>query len=188
MSSHPRVVIDFDAKRVMSPEEAGEFKSEHIRASSTGTPPIKTMRVGFTGTRKGMTNDQKFKVREELEYYRSDVFEFWFLHGNCVGSDEQALHIATSLGYKTRAYPTDMPDLQIPVFLSDEAMEYAQPLTRNRRIVRDADVMIATPKESVEPASYRGSGTWFTINHCRKQNVKRTCLIIWPNGRVDALS
>jgi hypothetical protein len=141
------------------------------------------MVVGFTGTREGMTANQKEMVEELLTEFRADIFEPWFHHGNCIGADEQALEIAKRLGYKTMAHPTDMPNLQISVMYSDAWEQVEQPLKRNRDIVRKADVMIAAPKESEEPKSSRGSGTWFTIRHCRKQNVKRRCFIVWPNGK-----
>lgn len=143
------------------------------------------MKVGFTGTRQGMTDQQHAEVADILSTLRSDIFESEFHHGNCVGADEQALEIATNLNYYTIAHPASgLDDLQISVFASDEARNYRQPLARNRDIVREADVMIATPKEMEQPRSARGSGTWFTIEHCRKQNIKRRLIIVWPNGSV----
>jgi len=142
------------------------------------------MNVGFTGTREGMTKDQKEQVENLLLYFRSDIFESVFHHGNCIGADEQALELAGKLNYYTIAHPTDMPNLQIPVSHSHESREVRQPLARNRDIVRESDVVIAAPKEDVEPKHYRGSGTWFTINHCRKQNINRRYLIVWPDGQV----
>lgn len=140
------------------------------------------MDVGFTGTRHGMTEAQASYVRTLLEKFRSDIFESRFHHGNCVGADDEALDIANELDYYTIAHPTNMPALQIPVFKSHESMNYRQPLARNRDIARVADVVIAAPKETAWPKSIRGSGTWYTIEHCRKQNVKRRCIIVWPDG------
>jgi hypothetical protein len=142
------------------------------------------MNVGFTGTREGMTDAQKNMVRVLLTEFRTDDLQVPdFHHGNCIGADDEALEIANELDYYTIAHPTDMPRFQIDTFKSDEVRKVKQPLKRNRDIVRESDVMIATPKETMWPETTRGSGTWFTIEHCRKQNVMRKCHIVWPDGK-----
>ena len=54
--------------------------------------------VGFTGTRQGMTDDQKCALRKLLsEIARNGSFPLLFHHGDCVGSDEEAHEIAVGL-------------------------------------------------------------------------------------------
>ena len=142
------------------------------------------MNVGFTGTRQGMTNEQKFELARLLGRYSQDMFEPWFLHGNCIGADEEAAIIANNLQFKLWSFPCDIPDLQSKL-VSHRVELIETPLTRDRHIVRECDILIATPKENARPSSYRGSGTWYTINHCLKQNVKRRHVIIWPDGRLE---
>lgn len=143
------------------------------------------MNVGFTGTREGMTDDQLDKLDRLLRGFRQDIFDSSFLHGNCVGADEQALTLARNLNYRTVAYPTDIPSMQIELSLSDYAKDAEKPLVRNRHIVRDCDVLIAAPKESTEPEPARGQGTWSTVRYARKQNLKRRTYIIWPDGKLE---
>lgn len=143
------------------------------------------MNVGFTGTRSGLTDEQLMALDELLYQLSKEDTSYTLLHGNCVGADEQALTLANNLGYWTVAYPTDIPSLQIELALSDEARESEPPLTRNRHIVRDCDVLIAGPRETKEPPPMRHQGTWSTVRYARKQNLLRKTYIIWPNGKLE---
>jgi hypothetical protein len=44
------------------------------------------MTLGFTGTQRGMTAHQQERVRALLRAYKPDLF----IHGGCVGADDQA--------------------------------------------------------------------------------------------------
>ena len=136
------------------------------------------MKVGFTGTRQGMTDDQYatfIKVVDRL-YTGLDVRE-WH-DGDCVGADDEAhnyvenfpgvyVHVHPSNLFRQRAYnSSDFEHAEMP------------PLTRNEIIVDSVDVMIATP--SGETEIMRGSGTWATIRYARK--TRTHLIIIWPNG------
>lgn len=140
------------------------------------------MKVGFTGTREGMNAEQAQRVTEILRELRADIFESEFLHGNCIGADEQAAMIAGNLGYKLIAYPCNIPNMQSRI-ISHVSQPVEQPLVRNRHIVRDCDILIAAPKEHFEPEPRPGQGTWSTVRYTRKQNLKRKCVIVWPDGK-----
>ena len=134
------------------------------------------LKVGFTGTRHGMTKKQ----RDELEklVQEKDVGEFH--HGMCVGSDEQAHAIifkkapqANIVGHPPKAVAT-MAELHC-----DKVLEADSWSRRNKSIVDSSDYVIATPdtKERV------GSGTWKTIRYARKKGKR--IYIIHKNGRVS---
>jgi hypothetical protein len=130
-----------------------------------------------------MTMPQSTMVGQLLEHFRSDIFEANFHHGNCVGADEEAAAIARYYNYVITAYPADLTKWQSD-FKSDFYKPVTGPLTRNRAIVKDSDVIIAAPNAMMEPLvrNTRGSGTWYTIRHARKK--ERKCVIVWRDGGV----
>lgn len=139
------------------------------------------MNVGFTGTRLGMTRPQSREVQTLLA--TAFVPNSKFHHGNCVGADEEALGLAETIGFYTVAHPAaDLGRLQLSLDLSDESRLHRAALMRNKDIVKECDVLIATPKESKEPPIQRGQGTWSTIRWAR--HVGRPLYIVWPDGIV----
>ena len=52
-----------------------------------------------------------------------------------------------------------------------------KPLIRNRDIVRETAVLIATPEQTIEQLR---SGTWATVRYARKMN--RPTVLIFPDG------
>jgi len=137
-----------------------------------------TMKVGFTGTQDGMTDDQVTLIVEVV----SELTEMDEMHhGDCIGADEQFFTIVRTL----------LPDVQIIGHLPEDESKRAfcendverEPLpylVRNRNIVEEADMMFATPKG---PERMRGSGTWATIRYARKAGIKLA--IIWPDGKYE---
>lgn len=120
------------------------------------------MKVGFTGTRYGMTKAQWGVVWELLE----DDFEAEELHhGDCLGADAQADKIATMLGLKTVSHPP--LNSKHRAWLSAHELRIPQDyLVRNRAIVDETEVLIATPLRSTDQ---QRSGTWYTIRYARDQ-------------------
>ncbi len=133
------------------------------------------MRVGFTGTREGMTIIQWDQFEFLFSYY--DVTEFH--DGDCVGADTQAHATARGLSprpkmighpcnlHKYRAY--NEYDITHPI---------KAPLVRNRVIVANSDLMFAAPKEFDEVL--RGSGTWATIRYAKSREVP--LIVVFPDG------
>lgn len=125
------------------------------------------LRVGFTGTRAGMTKYQQNLLVVVLhQLWRPDYERLDFHHGQCIGSDEQSARTAkTMLG----AWLVSHPPLGIK-YLSDLPADEVWPareyLDRNHDIVDQAQVMIAAPKEMSEVLR---SGTWATIRYARRQ-------------------
>lgn len=142
------------------------------------------MKLGFTGSREGMTDEQKETVRRLLhELKPSEVH-----HGDCIGADAQfaelsAFWIESDIGVRRRpvvvAHPSNIagtcahtsPDLRYP---------RKPPLERNRDIVGLSDRLIAAPKSNQEE---QRSGTWATIRYALKTATPVT--IVWPDGKIE---
>ncbi len=136
------------------------------------TAPLEALNVGFTGTRAGMTKLQ----RETLERALFKCAKT-FTHGCCVGSDAQAHESAWCLSIDVRKRPSDRRDQRAKCKGGRYVAKPAPPLVRNKLIVRDSDILMATPRGFAEE---QRSGTWMTIRYARKSGV--IVLIIWPDG------
>ena len=149
------------------------------------------MNVGFTGTRKGMTYEQKRSLAVLLDRYGAQHYypnpnNLKFLHGKCLGADEEAARIAANKGYITVAYPSDRADWTSSYKSDIEMPIRKHPIERNKDIVKDCDLMIACPSQKEEPRSMRAGGTWFTVRFARnKAKVSKRVIIIWPNGNTE---
>lgn len=116
-------------------------------------------KVGFTGTRKGMTPQQKDTLRTLL--LPTDRFH----HGDCVGADAEAHEIAREVGCSPIVVHPSYIDRWRAHCKGDLVHEPKPPLTRNHIIVYLTDLLIAAPATKHE--SLR-SGTWATIRYARK--------------------
>lgn len=134
------------------------------------------MIIGFTGTRHGMTEAQKVKVRHYLSTLEGNPV---FHHGMCVGADRQAHDIALACGYYIIGHPPTDKKLYDPCYGCNERREDKYYTARNRDIVDESEVLIATPN-TIEPVS--GSGTWGTINYASRVGKRR--IVIRPDGSV----
>jgi hypothetical protein len=136
------------------------------------------MRLGITGTRKGMTRDQKFRVSQFLYYLKPEIIN----HGDAVGADAEFHDLAVELVNPwINVYPPDNPKYRA----NKKGDCIHTPLTygvRDDNIIKDSDLMLATPFEYEE--RQRGSGTWMTIRHTEK--FDKPLVIIWPDGTCKA--
>jgi hypothetical protein len=130
------------------------------------------VRVGFTGTRWGMTELQKQTVARVLATFAHKEFH----HGDCIGADAQAHDLARTAGYWIVGHPPTKSDKRAGC-LCDELRPEKDYLTRNIDIVRESQVMVATPWGFEEE---QRSGTWMTVRSARKMG--RSLIIVWPNG------
>jgi len=152
------------------------------------------MKIGFTGTQRGMTQFQKDELKGLILLLK--VSEF--VHGDCIGADEQAHQIAYEAGvrvftifpstyYKKRAFCFNEGKILNndngqwnTVNVNDEKilvrwMPKDTPLNRNHYIVDNVSRMLAAPKEHEHTLR---SGTWATIRYAWK--TKRDITIIPP--------
>lgn len=146
------------------------------------------MKIGFTGTRSGVTDGQKAAfgnwLYERCFYGPTPLKEFH--HGCCVGADAFAVLVVNEES------PFPQPKIVAHAanvdssLIDGDAMGWSQvihkplpPLERNRNIVNAVDVMLACPAGMEEE---QRSGTWATIRFARKQ--KKHLFIFWPDGTV----
>lgn len=156
------------------------------------------MKVGFTGTREGLTHEQydQFGIGRIVLSFKPTEFH----HGACVGADHYAAceidmsrddaAVVFSRGADTYggwdgvckivAHPSNLKAAtsELAISISDEVREPKPPLDRNRDIVDSTDILIACPKGPEE----RRSGTWSTIRRARK--LGRRIIIIYPDGSI----
>lgn len=134
------------------------------------------MKIGFTGTREGMTIDQARKLWLFLS--RNNPSEFH--HGDCIGADEAAHYIAKSLGAYVIGHPPANPKKR--AYCECDELRPEQPfLVRNKEIVNESEVMAACPKSDVNE---HWSGTWQTIRYAAKLGTPTE--IIYPALLVDS--
>ena len=143
------------------------------------------MKVGFTGTRQGMTEAQKVEVRAYLTWHRPiSTFQLFkeleAHHGDCVGADDDFNTLAVREGYKIIAHPASDTGRWRAFCKSDVVLLAKPALVRNRDIVDVADVVLATPKSNNE--EFRGSGTWAAIRYAFRTG--KHFRVIYPDGHV----
>lgn len=135
------------------------------------------IKIGFTGTRHGMTQAQRAAVYEFL--YTREGGEFH--HGDCIGADAEAHDVAAMAGFDPNdggivVHPPTDPKAR--AFKTCSIVLDPLPyLVRNRAIVDETSWLIATPAEAVEQA--RG-GTWYTVRYAR--SLKKNLRIFLPDG------
>lgn len=132
------------------------------------------MKIGFTGTQNGMSNEQ-YQVLESLFIRLGAAHEFH--HGDCIGADAQAHIMAMRRDWRIILHPPDNKSKR--AFCSGyENIRQAYPyLTRNQHIVNECDVLFATPKEWDEQ---QRSGTWATVRRARKKGMP--ICFVFPDG------
>lgn len=116
------------------------------------------MNVGFTGSRRGMTEKQYSSLAALLRRLRPATFH----HGDCVGADAEAHQLAAGLGAELHVHPPVDPRLRAWC-QADVLYPPAPYLTRDRQIVDAAQLLVACP---AGPEVVR-SGTWATIRYAR---------------------
>lgn len=136
------------------------------------------MRIGFTGTREGMTIAQKEVVHDLILIKHIE----WGHHGDCVGADADFHNILRSVQAQVKGHPPKDPKLRAFCefdVIAPEKSYYA----RNRDIVNETDLLIATPKETSEQPK---GGTWYTVGYASMK--KAPTIIVWPNGSLKVLN
>ena len=134
-------------------------------------------RIGFTGTRKGMTKAQMkslLKVLEKLKFREVH-------HGDCIGADKQFHNLIRLFFPKARIviHPPNIPTYRA-FCKGDIILPEKYYLDRNEDIVKSSDIIIACPKEFKE---VKRSGTWSTVRCARR--LGKSVIIIYPDGSIE---
>lgn len=136
------------------------------------------MILGFTGTRHGMTERQRFAVSEYLDKCRPTETH----SGDCKGADSQfldaALLCAGNFPPRTHGHPCDVKDWRAHRRY-DHLHPVKSPAMRNQDIVKASDELLAAPRTMKrEPRS----GTWMTMDMAYA--AKKTVIVAWPDGTI----
>lgn len=130
--------------------------------------------IGFTGSRSGMSDAQRETVTRLLRDAAPKIIR----HGDAIGSDEQFHVLARMTEAKIVVHPCNLTD-QRAYCQADEVKEAKAPLARNKDIVDNSTVVIATPDRADEQVR---SGTWSTIRYARKEG--KIVHVVTPDGSV----
>jgi len=133
------------------------------------------MKIGFTGTREGVTEQQIQALKNIIK--ELEITEFH--HGDCVGADETSHNIIKELKPETHIviHPPTCKDFR--AYCKGNIEIKPKPyLDRNKDIVNDSEFLIAMPngREKLH------SGTWSTVRYARR--LGREIRVIYPNGTV----
>ena len=121
------------------------------------------IRVGFTGTREGMSQAQKDTLYTRLFELRNSVGIESFHHGDCTGSDEEAADIAQELGIDTVAHPPLA--VKFRAYHRSTIIRTPKPfMVRNHDIVLECRYVFAAPRTDEEEVR---SGTWATYRFAK---------------------
>jgi hypothetical protein len=141
------------------------------------------MKIGFSGTRDGMTVRQCQAFRSLLASLKPTQFGY----GDCIGSDDEAAVIIyenalswVGGGIHSICYPPIDSSLRAYNPCHDEIREPKTHFARNRDIVNDCDVLVATPREMEHQ---KRGGTWYTVDYARKHG--KLTYVIYPDGHIE---
>lgn len=137
-------------------------------------------RVGFTGTRLGMTFQQIMSLKHLLARLRPSELHL----GDCEGADAQcgvlARFAAEAGNFDVRfiGHPPTKDVLRVHAAY-DEEREPKDCLARDRAIVDETECLIAAPAV-MEP---RKGGTWYTYDYAMKKG--RKTYLLDPEGGIE---
>lgn len=132
------------------------------------------MKVGFTGTREGLTDTQKQILRNTIEELLMEGYDEAH-HGDCVGADCE-FHDMVIQQMIVVIHPPD--DTRMEAYCHGNEHRAPKPyLERNHDIVDETDLLIVCPKGELEEIR---SGTWATARYARR--IGKPVIVIFPNG------
>lgn len=136
----------------------------------------KTDTVAFTGTQIGMSSPQLVAFEKVLASLTPKVL----IHGDCIGADAQAHDIAIALGVEVWIRPCTISYKR--AYKKGKLLAAPEdPLVRHRKMVDQAQALIACPKEMKQQLR---SGTWATVRYASKLDILKW--IVYPDGSVSS--
>ena len=136
------------------------------------------MKVGFTGTRTGLSVVQIVELSKFLDHPSYTEFH----HGDCIGADEMAHDIAKHALLRIVIHPPENDRLRAFCKVSEHGHIHIPRdyLERNHKIVDDTELLVACPAQMREE---KRSGTWATVRYARSQGKK--VIILWPREQEE---
>lgn len=134
------------------------------------------MIIGFTGTQKGLTQAQRYILRNLLATLHPTEAH----HGDCVGADAAFHGMLVHTNCRIIVHPSNIKDKRAYCSGAFKVLPPKPPLARNPDIYAKASLLIACPKNEFEEGR---SGTWTTARGAHGSNVSVT--VVWPDGRVQ---
>lgn len=125
-------------------------------------PTIEPVRLMVTGTREGMSSEQVDSFANILvnSFDKVEVF----LHGDCVGVDEQAHYLVRDiLDCRIETYPALVREKYRAYTKPDRIHVRMKPLARNKEMIARSTFCIAIPKT----IQRQEGGTWHTYRHAK---------------------
>ena len=122
------------------------------------------MKVGFTGTRSGMSRHQFRSFRSALKRMQKKGITNLH-HGDCLGADVQAHKLAHSLGIPIVIHPPVNGTNRAYCRGAKKVLEEKEYLERNHDIVDACDVLFVAPFTNTEQMR---SGTWAAFRYAMK--------------------
>lgn len=133
--------------------------------------------IGFTGTQKGMTDEQYDTVDRMVKaIVRATSLDVVAHHGDCVGADADFHDICEEHRVVVETHPANM-DTKRAFKRAKVVHPTMPPLVRNRVIVDSCSLLIVTPRSTKEQVR---SGTWATVRYARQ--CGRVMWIAMPDG------
>lgn len=134
--------------------------------------------IGTTGTREGLTEEQREWVEDFSAYENNQVGVLH--HGDCVGSDNEIATIFSRKGTYIIAHPGGGPPiLRAYCAVNDLVLPPKYYLRRNQDIVKASKLLLGFPRTEDEIVR---SGTWSTIRYARTSKVP--IYVVTPSGKV----
>ena len=135
------------------------------------------MKVGFTGTRAGLSVVQRKSLVRLINTIRGEVTEAH--HGDCVGADAEFHDICLVREILIVIHPPLQPFQRACCVGYDFIREPKDYFDRDMDIVDETDLLIACPKTST-PVPH--SGTWLTAGYARVTG--KPIWFVYPDGTV----
>ena len=130
------------------------------------------MKIGVTGTRSGMSEQQFLDISTFLKEQFVTGAELH--HGDCVGVDVEVAMLARDIGYHIVCHPPVKDELRA----RHDSDEFRVPLSyfaRNRNIVDETDQLLVVTYQSTPQ---KHGGTWYTHDYATKKN--KDVIIVYP--------
>jgi hypothetical protein len=132
------------------------------------------VKVGFTGTRIGMTAEQLGSCESLLLKLNPEELH----HGDCIGADEEMHILCLRHSVPVVIHPPESPVLRAYCGMAVAKRSVKEYHARDRNIVDDTDELIAAPLQPIP----KNGGTLYTINYARKQG--RRVYLVWRDGNI----